>query len=377
MDRGTLFSGIGHLGLILWVILGDWLFAPADLPPIAVAQVAMVSEAEFAAMVAAAPAMPADAPVQPSVAVPEPVQPELPVEAPAPEPVVVPVPAPAPEPDATLPVAEVPQPLEAPEPVAPVAEAEQPVPVPLADKRPKPRPIDRVAPEPVDVATDAPEIADVPTPEVTDTPAEELPVAEVVEPAAAPEEATTQIVTEAVETEADAPQLAPTSSRRPQSRPERVAVAEPEADPVVAADPEADAIAAALAEAVVEPAVEDVAADTGGSDAPQGPPMSASEVEGLRVAINKCWNVGQLSSEALRVTVTLRVEMLESGKPDNGTIEMTDFQGGSEAAALQAFEAGRRALIRCGSKGYDLPADKFDEWKVLNLIFDPSGMRLR
>ena len=32
MNTGTIFSGIGHAGLILWVLVGDWLFParPAD-----------------------------------------------------------------------------------------------------------------------------------------------------------------------------------------------------------------------------------------------------------------------------------------------------------------------------------------------------------
>ena len=51
MDRGAIISGAGHLGLILWVILGDWLFAPSDMPPVEVAQVSLMSAAEYDAMV--------------------------------------------------------------------------------------------------------------------------------------------------------------------------------------------------------------------------------------------------------------------------------------------------------------------------------------
>jgi hypothetical protein len=69
--------------------------------------------------------------------------------------------------------------------------------------------------------------------------------------------------------------------------------------------------------------------------------------------------------------------MLETGKPDSNSITMTDYTGGSESAALQAFEAGRRAVIRCAKDGYDLAPDKYGQWNVLNLVFDPSGMRLR
>jgi hypothetical protein len=73
------------------------------------------------------------------------------------------------------------------------------------------------------------------------------------------------------------------------------------------------------------------------------------------------------------VTVSVSPE----GKPDIGSIRMADFSGGSEAAAKQAFEAARRAIIVCGAKGFPLPPEKYDEWKDLRLNFDPEGMQLR
>ena len=135
-----------------------------------------------------------------------------------------------------------------------------------------------------------------------------------------------------------------------------------------------------MAEAADLPAdlpADETATDTGAQDLPEGPPMSGSEIEGLRLAINKCWNVGQLSSAALRITVMLRVEMGENGKPNAGSIEMTGFEGGSAEDAARAFEAGKRAVMRCSGEGYDLPPEKYAEWSVLNLEFDPSGMRQR
>ncbi|MDO7707324.1 MAG: energy transducer TonB, partial [Loktanella sp.] len=42
-----------------------------------------------------------------------------------------------------------------------------------------------------------------------------------------------------------------------------------------------------------------------------------------------------------------------------------------------AFQAARRAILRCQSGGYQLPADKYDQWKEVEITFDPSGMRLR
>jgi hypothetical protein len=391
MDRAQTISGIGHLVLILWLLVGDWFWRPAETPPMEAVSVSMVSEKDFQAMQDAAPKAdkPAEKPVvkpakKPEVKAPEPVTPDLPPAEPLPEPAKPePKPAAAPDAPADVPVSPDPQPVEAPPPVAPVAEVAQPIAVPTADKKPKPRPVDRVAAKPVEDTNDTPDVADTVTPETSDQAAPEAPVVTEDKPAASPEEATTQIVTED-NVATDAPQLAPTSSPRPQSRPEKPV--ETPTEDTAAADAQAQvdanaALAAALAEASADAPADTAATDTptdgGAQDVPEGPPMSASEVEGLRVSINKCWNVGTLSSEAMRVTVTIRVEMLESGKPDTASITMVDYSGGSEAAAQQAFEAGRRAVIRCAKDGYELDPAKYGQWNVLNLVFDPSGMRLR
>ena len=109
--------------------------------------------------------------------------------------------------------------------------------------------------------------------------------------------------------------------------------------------------------------------------------MNAGQKEGIRVAINRCWNIGSLSTAAQRVKISMRVEMTEDGKPKSDTIEMVSFEGGDEAAAQQAFEAAKRAVVRgvkgCGAPGYDLDPAQYGQWNVMNLIFDASGMRLR
>ena len=402
MEKGQIISGVGHVGLILWVALGDWLFRAPDLPEIEIAEVSLMSSAEFDALVAASPTTPEPAPEEPApeVAAPEPVQPE---PQPAPEPPPEPAPSePAPEPAPAeplpedLPIEAVPQPIETPDPVAPIADTEQPIPVPLSDVKPRPRPVDRVAATPVDRPTDAPEIADQVIEEVTDQPTEETVIVEEEQQAAAPEEATTQIVTEAVETEEDAPQLEMTSSLRPRSRPdpatqaedppeEQVASAETTEDPVEPTEDAAteDAVAAALAEALAEEAAAEPAetptetADSGATNAPAGPPMTAGETDAMRVAVQQCWNVGALSMEALRTTVVVAVSVAQDGIPEAGSITLVESNGESDTATRQAFEAARRAIIRCGARGFPLPPEKYETWKNMELVFDPNGMRMR
>ncbi|MFD1809673.1 hypothetical protein ACFSHQ_21220 [Gemmobacter lanyuensis] len=100
--------------------------------------------------------------------------------------------------------------------------------------------------------------------------------------------------------------------------------------------------------------------------------MSAGEKDALRVAVERCWNVAALSTEAQRTTVSVRVKLGADKKPVATTIELAESNG-SPAATRQAFEAARRAILRCGAKGFPLPDEKFDTWKDLKLVFDSRG----
>ena len=99
--------------------------------------------------------------------------------------------------------------------------------------------------------------------------------------------------------------------------------------------------------------------------------------EGLRLAVQECWNIGSLSTEAQRVTVTISVQMSQSGVPETNSVRMIDNTGGSETAIRQAFEAARRAVLRCGTSGYDLPVESYDHWREIEITFNPEEMRLR
>ncbi len=265
---------------------------------------------------------------------------------------------------------------------------------------PVPQAAPRVAPEaapppPVE-AERAPEVTELaapePEPEAEPVPEEEAPTA--------PQEAATEIVTEAEEPAGRAPD----ETVRPRGRPQRTAAAPPtpveqspgesfeaasttEPDPVPEPEPEpavpdeppadepssdttADAIAAAVAAANEVESAPQVGAAA-------GPPLTAGERDALRLAVQQCWNVGSLSSEALQTSVVVSVRMVRDGKPDTASIRMKDWQGGSESAAKQAFEAARRAIIVCGRQGYDLPSEKYDQWAEVEMTFNPESMRIR
>lgn len=370
MRRALYASGGIHFAILLWAVIGGPLFQNTEEAEFEVTGVTLISPQDFEAMfntpVVAPPVV--EQPVAPTPA-PEPTEPAVPTPEEAPPQVTPPDPAPEPEPEtqpdvtALMPLPEatvqdelaaLPSPP-AEDPLAPPSETPAPSEAPRVAPLPSPAP----APE-VEIA---PEVVTQPEPSEVEAP-------EPVEPPTAPEEATTEIVTEA---ETPAASLAPTTSFRPPARPVRTVAEAPTPDPepqVEDRDPTADAIAAAIAEAVTE-------APEPAPAAPAGPPLSAGQRDGLRLAIQTCWNVGSLSSEAMRTTVTVSVDMARDGRPDSGSIRMIDYEGGSETAARQAFEAARRAVIRCGVSGYDLPEESYDHWRELEITFNPEEMRLR
>lgn len=209
--------------------------------------------------------------------------------------------------------------------------------------------------------------------------------------AAAPEAATTEIVTEA-----EKPASSMERSLRPMMRPSRptpppvetAEAAEPaeqapakeepakeepakeEPKPTPPADPLAGALEGALAEALggatSEPAPSRSAA----------PPLSAGEREGLRVSVQQCWVV-DVGSQAANVTVVVGMNMNPDGTVDQGSINLVSASGGEGPAVETAYQAARRAILRCQRQGYPLPSEKYEQWKQIEMTFDPSQMRLR
>jgi len=412
-DRiGTGVSAALHLGVIAWAIFGGAWIKPKPTDPVTMTEVSVMSEADFAAMMAAAPkASPetSEAPAQPQAteapqptpeATPEPeVTPEpKPQQPPEPEPETAPDMTELTQPTPPAEVTEVPPEMMQPEIVPPV-EVPQDTTTPDFSPRPVPKPAPRVAPKAAEAPAPDAKVSDMAEAE---TRPEEAPEPEpVVEPPkqeAAPPEATTEIVTEVTETEEKPKTSAPLSTPRPRSKPAKPAPEKPaEKTETAAAKPASDKPAtdkpakpATSKPAAAKPAATDAVNDalaeamagetegTGGTGrAPSGPPVTSGEKEALIVDVKQCWNVGALSSEALRTTVTVRVSMNADGKPDIKTIKMVGYEGGSEAAAKQAYEAGRRAIVRCGSDGFPLPAEKYDHWREIEIVFNPEKMRMK
>ncbi len=111
----------------------------------------------------------------------------------------------------------------------------------------------------------------------------------------------------------------------------------------------------------------------GGGAASNGPPLSQGEKDGFRVAVEACWNRGSLSTEASQTTVSVRFSMTPDGRVEKSSLKMIGSNGGSDAAAKQAYEAARRAILMCEKGGYKLPSEKYNRWKDVIIDFNASG----
>ena len=314
-------------------------------------------------------------------------------------------PPPAPSaitPDVTASLAAPPRPTDIPDaPPAP------PVPEPLADDpalTAAPKVAPEAAPEP---ETDV-KVGDEVQQATRSEQAEDAEAAEAVDETTAPEHAATQIVTEAEETESESevrfapPRRPALIAQRPENPEEPAedddsetllasraeAAPEPESasesediDDLVAAAAaasESDLISELLTESISDGAEQPESAEPllalpslGGSGLPSG------VREGLRNAIADCWNVGALSTAALRTVVTIGFSLEQDGTPIRDTIRLVASDGESDVAVDKAFEAGQRAIL-CGlGKGHDLPLESYDRWRDVELTFDPEEMRLK
>ncbi len=360
MNTGQIISAVGHVGFIGWLLFGGQF--DAEPLPFEVRDVAVISGEEFEVMMAAqrAPETVTDVAMPQVPEADQPPEPDLPSTvdtAPGQdEPEAVET-QPPDEPPETVAPAPPPQEIEdRPPEIAPPAEEESVLLVPQISPRPQARPVERVAPVPV-AQPPEPEAApdEVVREETEDAPAEE---AWPEEEATAPEETVSEITPEA----ADAVTAAPRQSVRPRTRP-RAAAQNPDSTGAETAD----AVNAALQQAQQE------ATEAEGQST--APALSEGEVNGLILAISNCWNVDP-GSTAAQVTVVVSVALNRDGTLA-GTPKLVSAQGGDQGARAVAFRNARTAVIACGRGGFDLPTEKYESWREIEMTFNPEKMRLR
>jgi hypothetical protein len=101
--------------------------------------------------------------------------------------------------------------------------------------------------------------------------------------------------------------------------------------------------------------------------------LTAEERHALAASVGACWNAGALEAEARERGVTVALDLRPDGTPVAETIRLIAPGDDDAPGVAGAYEAARRAIIRCGAGGFDLPAHKYTDWRRVEMTFPAAG----
>ena len=380
MDIGVKISGAAHAILIGIAIFGAPIFSSDEENPIQISEVSLISLEEFELLTKdnvpvfqSEPELEVQEP-EPEPEVQEP-EPEPEVQEPEPEPEVQ---EPEPEPEVQEPEPEVQEPEPEPEVQEIINESDSDLIAPIADEdnlgELTPEFNENAAPKAAeiisDVSNEAPEepadigaLEDTSFEKVNGADEEKLEI-ELNENTPA-EESTTQIVTEAEEQKSD---LVPSRTSKPKSRPRNLKTTKeittkPKLKPKEVVEAEKDTTAESILESLKEKKEPEPFLNL-------TPAQKESVGNIIRNKMRLCWNPPVGVENGLTNVMILGLKFDIDGKLVESPVNLTPNSG---VGSLQAFEAARRAVIRC-SPYNELDPEIYDGWKELNLKFNPKNM---
>lgn len=102
-------------------------------------------------------------------------------------------------------------------------------------------------------------------------------------------------------------------------------------------------------------------------------PVTASEIDAVRRQIERCWNLPAGAKDAGDLMVSIKVEMNPDGTPRTATVDGSSRGQGNPVFQATA-DSARRAVLNPRCHPFKLPADKYDRWRTMTLIFNPRQM---
>lgn len=101
---------------------------------------------------------------------------------------------------------------------------------------------------------------------------------------------------------------------------------------------------------------------------------TASIAAAIRAQVAPCWNPPIGGADVRKMTVLLHIEINRdgsiAGRP--GVVSQTGVTSANSDYARAFAETARRAVLRCAP--LKLPADLYDQWKTVEINFDPSDL---
>ena len=237
---------------------------------------------------------------------------------------------------------------------------------------PSPRPAQQSAPpEPTETPEDVAALAAPPAPDAPTPP-------DPVEAAQPPQPATPEPPAQPETAAVPEPTPEPTPEPDPEPEPERVAAPPPPRPRpqrvVTAAEAEPDPEPEPTPTETAETPTEQPSRPTAPAQAPvrTGPPLTFSEKDGIRFAIQRCWSVPVGLEAAENLSVTLGVSLSRDGRIVAGPA-LVEPTGALSRSHKVAYGAARRAILRCAPYT-EFPPDKYAQWRELEVTFNPKEM---
>ena len=104
------------------------------------------------------------------------------------------------------------------------------------------------------------------------------------------------------------------------------------------------------------------------------PRATATLIAAIRSQVAPCWNPPIGGADAKKMTVLLHLDINRdgsiAGRP--GIVSQTGVTSGTADYARAFAETARRAVLRCSP--LKLPTELYDQWKAVEINFDPSEM---
>lgn len=117
----------------------------------------------------------------------------------------------------------------------------------------------------------------------------------------------------------------------------------------------------------------DIRIGEGGSSSNRlNPTISASEIDAVRNAVYRNWNVNQGGENVDRMQVKIRIFLQPDGTLARPPDIIDQFDAGGSQAAFRSFsESAIRAIHK--TQPFKLPVEKYDSWREIDLNFNLSG----
>jgi outer membrane biosynthesis protein TonB len=98
--------------------------------------------------------------------------------------------------------------------------------------------------------------------------------------------------------------------------------------------------------------------------------LAGDTIAAFKAHLSKCWSALPAEAAGTAMTVTIRIALKRNGELSG---EPTLLQATASPIGPILVQRAMQALRRCQPYGF-LPADRYKEWKVLDLRFSPQGL---